>query len=245
MDYIWIIYKITCRVNNKIYVGQHKTKNVNDGYMGSGKLICRAIEKYGVENFSKEILCECVDRQSAGKQEEYWIEKLNATDSDIGYNITKYAWGGQPHTEETKRKLSALSKGKPKSNEFREKLKKPKSQTAIDNMKKAAALAKEKRIGKKWFHNPETLESRMCDPAAVPPGWVAGRGNTQKTGLDRKKKVYSEEALNNIINAAKNKERNEKISATLLGHEVAKDTRTKISNSLKEYYEKISIDQEN
>lgn len=50
------IYKITNILNGKIYVGKHQTKDLNDGYMGSGKSIKFAIRKYGKQNFKKEIL---------------------------------------------------------------------------------------------------------------------------------------------------------------------------------------------
>lgn len=53
------IYKITNTINNKIYIGRHSTKNINDGYMGSGTHLKRALEKYGIQFFKKEILFEC------------------------------------------------------------------------------------------------------------------------------------------------------------------------------------------
>ena len=52
----YIIYKITNLLNDKIYVGFHKTEDIYDDYMGSGKLIKEAIAEFGVQNFKKDII---------------------------------------------------------------------------------------------------------------------------------------------------------------------------------------------
>ena len=52
----YTVYKITNLINRKYYIGSHITKNLKDDYMGSGKILIRAINKSGLKNFKKEIL---------------------------------------------------------------------------------------------------------------------------------------------------------------------------------------------
>lgn len=50
------IYKTTNLLSGKYYIGMHSTDDLNDGYLGSGTLLRRSLNKYGKENHSIEIL---------------------------------------------------------------------------------------------------------------------------------------------------------------------------------------------
>jgi group I intron endonuclease len=67
----------------------HKTKKLDDGYMGSGKLIRAAIKKYGVENFTKEIL-HVFDNEEDMKNKEKELVVLN----EMSYNLCEGGKGG-------------------------------------------------------------------------------------------------------------------------------------------------------
>ena len=105
------IYKITNQVNSKIYIGKHSTDNLDDGYMGSGILICKAENKYGIENFTKEYLAFCDTEEKLNWFEKFYIKKYKAR--EVGYNLTDGGDGGSgyKHTDEYKKRMSALYKG--------------------------------------------------------------------------------------------------------------------------------------
>ena len=88
------VYEITNKINGKKYIGKHSTNNLNDKYMGSGVAISEAIKKYGIENFSKNILHLCNSEEEAFKFELLEIEKVEATKNSLYYNIASGGKGG-------------------------------------------------------------------------------------------------------------------------------------------------------
>ena len=85
----YTIYKITNKLNGKTYIGMHKTNDLEDGYMGSGKLISRAIKKHGIENFTKEIL-NIFDNEQDMKNKEKQLVIV----SEETYNLNEGGHGG-------------------------------------------------------------------------------------------------------------------------------------------------------
>lgn len=121
-----LIYKTTNLINGLIYIGQKPSMNTeeeffNSNYYGSGKKIINAIKEFGKYNFKREIIDNSNDLIELDKKEEYWIEYYNATNPDIGYNISKNVgpnyFTGCHHTNESKEKISRKLNGREKSDE--------------------------------------------------------------------------------------------------------------------------------
>ena len=87
----YLIYKITNKLNNKIYIGAHKTKNKEDDYFGSGLLLERAVDKHSQQNFVKEILFELPTKEEMWQKEaeivnEAFISRDDTYKSFISFN---------------------------------------------------------------------------------------------------------------------------------------------------------------
>lgn len=102
------IYKTINLINGKMYIGQKKSSKVVNSYFGSGALMKKAIEKYGKENFSREILDWAETFEELQEKEQYWIAYYNAYESDDFYNLDKGGKGilGYKHTKKAKEKIS-------------------------------------------------------------------------------------------------------------------------------------------
>lgn len=135
----YTIYKTTNTINGKFYIGKHKTKNLNDGYMGSGKLLKRAIKKYGLDNFYKEVLHVCESEKQMNALEKILV----VPDAELNYNLCDGGKGGfgyinnaglggtkgLKHSKETIEKIRSSRKNQKLSEETKRKI----SQSKIGN----------------------------------------------------------------------------------------------------------------
>lgn len=89
----YLIYKITCSINNKIYIGKHKTDDIDDGYMGSGVLLRHEQDLFGLDKFKKEILFECSSEEEMNKKEAEIVNEDFIARDDV-YNVMFGGDGG-------------------------------------------------------------------------------------------------------------------------------------------------------
>ncbi len=97
MKVICGIYKITNQVNGKCYIGQsvniarrwrdHKKTSSDASYDTYNSSLHKAFKKYGLENFSFEVLEECL-QENLNAREVYWIDYFNSNNPQCGYNLT-------------------------------------------------------------------------------------------------------------------------------------------------------------
>lgn len=140
------IYKITNKINSKSYIGltinscevrwkQHKADAKYNRYNFP---LHKAINKYGIDNFSVEVIAT---ENDINKLCELEISFINLCDSinngynlmpggqgvyhnkDTGNNISKGKTGSK-HSEITKARISTSHKGIPRSEECKEKMRK-------------------------------------------------------------------------------------------------------------------------
>lgn len=195
----YLIYKITNNLNGKIYIGKHVTKDPNDGYMGSGTLIKKAIEKYGVENFTKEILFDVYGEDLMNFLEEAIVDEAFVARRDT-YNMKVGGIGGcaighiscwkgktlpeemrrkmsesrMGHlvTDETRAKISKAHKGKPGSPRSEEtRMKMSKSHRGKPHSEEHNRNVSEALLGRHWYNNGEV----MVFQKECPDGFILGK----------------------------------------------------------------------
>lgn len=170
----YTVYKITNTITGKIYIGAHKTNDLNDGYMGSGKHLKAAIRKYGVDSFSKEILKVCSSSDEMFRMEQQIVDaafreygvvnpsKLPFVRKKISLRM-KFAYASGKRTS----RLTGLEfKGKTHTEESKLKI-----SMAVSSAQKGAGNS---QYGTMWITDGSTSK-KIKKNSPVPDGWVLGR----------------------------------------------------------------------
>ena len=204
------IYKITNTVNSKMYIGQtrqdaEKTR-IRDHLTGNGSvLIKQAIEKYGKDAFTYEILHDDIIPEFLDDLEIEAIEKFN-TVVPHGYNLTAGGGGGS-HCDETRQRISDATKGRIPWN---------KGKKGVQ-----AAWNKGKKVNNNWLGRKHTDETRRKISEV-------GKG---RTAWNKGKKT-PEEVRRKVSDATKGRipwNKGKKVNNNWLGRKHTDETRRKIS----------------
>jgi S-adenosylmethionine/arginine decarboxylase-like enzyme len=108
---MWVVYKTTNTVNNKVYVGVHGDYTGKYDYLGSGKALKAAIKKYGKENFSHSII-KLFDSADKAFEFEKMIVDAEFVNDPNTYNLSCGGTGNSTLSEEIKKKIGSKNQGK-------------------------------------------------------------------------------------------------------------------------------------
>lgn len=165
----YTVYKITNNINGKVYIGAHKTEELNDGYLSSSDVVAYAIKKYGKESFTKEIIYFANSEEDMFNKEAELVNEDFVTRKDT-YNIKCGGKGSWTVWNKSKGAVLARSKGGQvsptnfKVHTEHQKLATLKSCSPDAKAKRKATFQKKKhmqgknnhRYGKCWVCHPET-----------------------------------------------------------------------------------------
>lgn len=106
------IYMTINVLNGKRYIGQKKSNKflTKYEYAGSGKLLWRSINKYGIDNFAIELLDTANSKEELNRKEIYWIEYYDAVDDPMFYNILRGGKGGDITVKMTENEYNTFRK---------------------------------------------------------------------------------------------------------------------------------------
>jgi len=109
-DYFFV-YETTNLINGKKYRCIHKTKNINDKYLGSGTTFVNSIKKYGKDNFKREILEFCDSYNELLEREKFYVNDEWIKDR-TNYNKKTGGQSAGILSDESKNKISKTLKEK-------------------------------------------------------------------------------------------------------------------------------------
>jgi hypothetical protein len=173
---IHYIYKTTCNVTGRWYIGMHSTSNLEDGYMGSGTVLRRSIRKYGVENHTREILEFLPTREELVLREREIVNKELVYDT-MCMNLKEGGYGGFSSEEQ---KLNAIKSNKKQKllREDPEWVARKANRMSVTNKKQYEEGKREKKYFHDWNGKNHSEESKKL-MSENKKGTGVGESNSQ------------------------------------------------------------------
>ena len=114
---VGIIYKVTNKLNGKIYVGQTtkslKRRIASHYWDHHETRFAHALKKYSRDSFDWEVIDSAESIAELNTMETFWISHFDSTNPEKGYNINPTADGTGPRPQEVKDKISKTRMGYP------------------------------------------------------------------------------------------------------------------------------------
>jgi group I intron endonuclease len=236
----FIVYEIKNNLNGKIYIGQYSGSNF-DSYFGSGKLIKAAIQKYGLENFTKSVLEECTNKEELNSREVYRIKERSAIEN--GYNLTEGGTGGDTSSFINYTDLKYLEKKSKITKQYWDSLSvEEREERSIKVRGQYNGMFGKEGYWKGKQKPPELIEKSMINRrsynGASNPNWKGGISNSTCEVCDKKISQSATRCMehikyerNGINNPFYGKTHSDEIKAKL--RDIANARTTKPSNSKK------------
>jgi hypothetical protein len=198
------IYKTTCIITNKFYIGMHSTSNLEDGYLGSGKRLWYSIQKHGRDNHAIEILEFLPDRSSLKLREKEIVNSdlikqdlcmnlkeggdggfHSSVQSELGTRSNNKKWSIQENRDKQSAKFSLLvkelhEKGIIKSPDWSGRFHKEETKKLIGEKNSISQRGeKNSQFGLKWIHNLTEKVNKKVKEIELQQyfnsGWKSGR----------------------------------------------------------------------
>lgn len=239
-----IIYKATNKINKKSYIGQ-TVKSLNRRIQEHGNeskrcsyFFCKALRKYGLNNFDWAVIKECKNREELNIWEKYYILFFN-TKKPYGYNLTDGGWNGAPfkghkHSDETKNRIKKRIREIYSTPEVREKI-----SNALKGHKFSASRNKKMgdfRRGKTFIElygeeKAKEFKKKLSDARKGKPGKM--HSETTKNKIGKASRKWHKENPDIL------KGQNHPLwgtKGTFLGRHHSEDTKKKISEKRKQWF---------
>lgn len=172
-----VVYRTINLANDKIYVGVHCARVLDENYLGSGRQIEAAVRKYGRRSFRRDILFEysTVEEAHAKEREIVTEEFCKRTDT---YNINVGGKGGWAYVNKNGRALHWSASQESKS-------------LVIAKLSVAGRRYRHTK-GRKWMRrgNEERNVALSSTESYLQDGWTFGRSTTTPSMRGRANPQY-------------------------------------------------------